>query len=68
MNTEPKEASLLLQYKVLKRDLDELLDASSHRRQNQNLDYYQRCSILRDGVEVISKRCAHVIELIEQES
>jgi len=66
MNMKPKEASLLLQYKVLKRDLDELLECI-HTNQ-VNLDFYQQSSILRDGVKVISKRCAEVIELIEQES
>jgi hypothetical protein len=66
MNTKPKEASLLLQYKVLKHDLDELLE--SIRANQVDLDYYQQLSILRDGIKVISKRSAKVIELIEEES
>ncbi len=57
--------SLLLQYKVLKHDLDELLESiySDH-----DLDIYQQRSILRDGIKTISKRCEKVIELTNDEN
>lgn len=62
---KPNEASLLLQYKVLKHDLDELLKSIYD---DHDLDIYQQRSILRDGIKVISKRCAKVIELSADEN
>jgi len=63
MNEDPNEASLRLQYKVLKHDLDELLKSISDN--SADLDIYRQRSLLREGIEVISKRCAKVIELTE---
>jgi|DEB0MinimDraft_4_1074332.scaffolds.fasta_scaffold13025_3 Holliday junction resolvase RusA-like endonuclease len=63
MNEDPNEASLVLQYKVLKHDLDELLKSISDN--SADLDIYEQRSLLRDGIKVISKRCAKVIELTE---
>ena len=64
MNEDPNEASLRLQYKVLKHDLDELLKSISDN--SADLDIYRQRSLLREGIEVISKRCAKVIELTEE--
>lgn len=60
-----ESSSLLLQYKVLKHDLDELVESIYS---NHDLDIYQQRTILRDGIKVISKRCAKVIELAEGEN
>jgi Holliday junction resolvase RusA-like endonuclease len=61
--SEVEMASLVLQYKVLKHDLDELLKSISDN--SADLDIYEQRSLLRDGIKVISKRCAKVIELTE---
>ena len=63
MNEDPNEASLVLQYKVLKHDLDELLKSISDN--SADLDIYEQRSLLRDGIKVISKRCTKAIELTE---
>ncbi len=55
----------LIQYKVLKHDLDELVERIYANQ--TDLDIYQQRTILRDGIKVISTRCAKVIELLEDE-
>jgi len=55
----------IFQYKVLKHDLDELLESIYA---DHDLDIYQQRSILRDGIKAISKRCEKVIELLEEET
>jgi len=57
--------SLLLQYKVLKHDPDELLESIYP---GHDLDIYQQRTILRDGIKTISKRCEKVIELTDDEN
>ncbi len=57
-----KPSSLSFHYKMIRQDLNELLESI---KSNHDLDIYQQRSMLRDGVNLISKKCKRVIKLLE---
>jgi len=56
------ESSSLIHYKLLKADLDRLLENIK----NSDLDIYSQRTILRDGIKNISKKCEKTIELLNK--
>lgn len=67
MSTESNDVSFhWMEFRILKHDLDELLESIKHPQ--HDLDIYQQRTILRDGIELISKRCGKVIELAQEEN
>lgn len=55
-------ASSTLHYKLIKAELDRLLEHVN----NPDLDIYSQRTILREGVKIISEKCANVIKLVEE--
>ena len=65
---EPSPLSPLMFIGIMN-DLNELLKSAEVNSDGcqTDLDVYQQRTILRDGIITISKRCAEVIQLLEDE-
>jgi hypothetical protein len=57
-----ESASTLIHYKLLKAELDRLLEHV----EDPDLDIYSQRTILREGVKIISEKCSNTINLIEE--